>query len=170
MKQLIILLTISVFIFGCGKNQQQPPRTLADNARDVLVERLNDPVSFEFISEELVDSTTIRKNIEMSRLLIGDLDFYKRYMKDEYKKNAAILAALDSVEREFDSANVLDSVVSYTYYITYRANNAFGAKMLNGTYVQISPSGNLIKLASEINELALIPGEFPGYDDIFANR
>lgn len=168
MRRLLVIIAILTLAVGC--KEPEKPRTLADDALDILVSRLNDPDSFELASETLVDSTSIRTNIQRCRDIEGDPEPYKKWWKEQYIEKKKILSALDSAEASFEEMGILDSIVSYTYVITCRATNAFGAKVLGDSYIQIAPNGELIKIADDVSGLAMCPGMFPGYESIYGRE
>lgn len=165
MKRIIILATFIAALASCGESEK--PRTLADDARDGLIANLNDPDSFELVEEALIDSTSIRQNLKKCHIWVGEGTYYKRYQPEKYKEIVAKHAAMDSLEAVFEREGILDSIVAYTYLFKFRATNAFGAKILQDTMVQIEPSGKLINIASETEDLVIMPGRFPGYNEIF---
>ena len=55
------------------------------------------------------------------------------------------------------------------YLITYRANNGVGAKILDQTFVQMSPSGEVFEMTDDMEELVRHPeGTPPGFERIEA--
>jgi hypothetical protein len=59
-----------------------------------------------------------------------------------------------------------------TYIMKYRANNAFGALVMNETYVQIegdSPNFEVAKMTTERKKLFLNLGDIPNWTAIYTN-
>lgn len=172
MKKLISIIIVAITLLsGCAaKGGQEKTKDISDYAVESFVKILDDPGSFELVNLAMIDSTSIRKNIETCRTIDCDADFYKGWKNKEYLKRLALKSALDSAESVFISAGNIDSVVCYTYRIVYRANNLFGAKVLSDSYIQIAPDGNPIKFAGTVEELAIRPGMFPGYEEIYGRK
>ena len=169
---VIFLLAASAVMFsGCsGAEKTEKPKSLSDFAVESFVKILDDPSSFELVDITQIDSTSIRENIEMCKALDCDAEFYKGWKSEEYIKRLSLKTSLDSAESVFISAGNIDSIVCYTYRIVYRANNLFGAKVLSDSYIQMAPEGNPIKFAGTLEELAIRPGMFPGYEEIYGRK
>ena len=164
--RVILILILAISIFGCStdRGHGNAGPTLADKAVSEFVSRMDDPDSFELVRVTLVDSASVGKNIRTFRDAQGDPSVFKG--SSLYAPKAEVIRRLDSVENSLRERGCLDSIVSYSYYVEYRAANLFGAKVLSSSIVQISPSGQVWKIASDANKLALYPGGFPGYNDV----
>lgn len=158
----IILFVIAITLLGCGSEKKEPYQelSLSDKAVAVLVSRLDDPDSFELVHVELVDSATVGKNMHAFRIAEGDPSVFKG--TSLYAQKVETIRRLDSIENSLRGRCCLDSIVSYSYFIEYRAKNAFGAKVLSSVIIQISPAGDVLKIASDVGNLLLYPGGFPG--------
>lgn len=122
------------------------------------MESLNDPDSYEFVSLDLVDSTTFADNIAYRR------DYFTQRKDDP--KNARILSGIDSLENLMGEKT--NDVASYRYLFTCRANNALGAKVINTFHVQTGPvpAYEVINITQDEDRIILNPNEFPGYFDM----
>lgn len=161
-----LILILAILMFGCSANRSRGKAdpSLADKAVSELVSRMGDPDSFELVQVTLVDSATVGKNIRTFRDAQGDPSVFKG--SSLYAPKVEVIRRLDSIENSLRERGCLDSIVSYSYYVEYGAANIFGAKVLSSAIVQISPSGQVWKIASDVSKLALYPGEFPGYNDV----
>lgn len=164
--RLSLLLIVAFGLLGCSAERKitaQEP-SLSDKAVTALVSRLDDPDSFELVQIELVDSSSVGKNIQTFRTVQGDPTVFRG--TSLYAPRVETMRRLDSIENELRQIGCLDSIVSYSYFVEYRAKNAFGAKVLSSVIIQISPNGEIWKIAGDPGKLALYPGLFPGYHDI----
>ena len=161
-----LILILAILMFGCiaDRSRGNADPSLADKAVSELAHRMGDPDSFELVQVTLVDSASVGKNILTFRDVQGDPSVFKG--SSLYAPKVGVIRRLDSIENSLRERGCLDSIVSYSYYVEYRAANSFGAKVLSSAIVQISPSGQVWKIASDVSKLALYPGEFPGYNDV----
>ncbi|MGB4012768.1 MAG: hypothetical protein WBK97_01130 [Bacteroidales bacterium] len=134
-----------------------------------LMKVLNDPESYEFVSLEKLDSSSYAMQINKDR------ELYEYFSNDNLDDDSPFeiyyRSALDTLNTIVGgmSADSLDAVRSYTYLITYRANNGVGAKILDQTFVQMSPSGEVFEMTDDMEELVRHPeGTPPGFERIEA--
>lgn len=189
---------MSLLLIGCGIivigltscSEKQPTRDgiVKNFAETFIKEKMNDPSSYEFVKQELIDSITFSDNIEFKKdELIRGIEYDRRSLErqEEYRtyptiydeskveklkvnieRNERILLKIDSI------ANLLgdrkNEVTSYKYIFTFRGNNALGAKIVNEYFVQTesAPDFKIFTMTNEEGKLYPSIGNFPGYEEM----
>lgn len=90
-------------------------------------------------------------------------------MQAELTHYYKVIHAVDSIEDALGEN--ASGVASYTYYITFRATNALGAKGIFERIVQIgqAPEFQIQKVCMSVDEMIVMPGGFPGYEYFVKN-
>lgn len=133
------------------------------------IEYFNDRISF---TESQIES---RQNQIEERYLGSYL--YSESQRDRFKSDIEdyhsdienikkVLAGIDSIKVEL--GDEIYNVASYTYSFHYRANNEFGALVLNEHIIQTDPAPDfqVINLADNQDKVLLNPNQFPGYIEL----
>mgnify|MGYP001944697445 CR=1 FL=1 len=179
MKHTYIIPAICLAFMSCGgatndtANNVEPEVVEAPKTDDELIREtidatlntmLNDPSSYEFVSLDLQKEFTLGENIQYRRDMFNGWSTTPQSEKDLWN---AVLDSLETVH-----ANELDRIMGRTYIMKYRANNAFGALVMNETYVQIegdSPNFEVAKMTTERKKLFLNLGDIPNWTAIYTN-
>ena len=193
--KLCIAIYMIVFTMtACSSpGEQSKPLTRDDivkmNLDEYLGSRLNDPDSYEFVELKIMDSVLYKDNIEYRRnYFIRQLEYekdnlerqldYKKTIPSMYDenevlkirgsidKNNKILSGIDSLEIVLD--DMVNNVALYTYYLSFRATNSFGAKVLNEYILQTDPAPDyeIINMTDDQDQIILNPNDFPGYREM----
>lgn len=191
-KTIILALTIITILTSCQEATLTRDEIVKRNVEEYLMERLNDPESYEFVELQNLDSVIFKANIEHiknrfqirmqyeQKQLEGQLEYkndpilrrslYREEWEnghsleiDRYKK---LQLAIDSIEIAL--GDTVNHVASYTYYFSCRAKNAFGAKILSEYILQTTPAPEyeVLNLVNENDKVYLTPNAFPGYYEI----
>lgn len=188
----IVLGLITVITLGlssCADKQPTRDEIIKKNAEEYVISKMNDPESYEFVKIELIDSVLFIDNIKYRKdYFTRDIDYdrsslerqegYKTDLPSIYnenevqdliakiEKNKKILFKIDSLETELGERK--NEVASYTYIISFRGNNAFGAKILNEYIIQTDPLPNckVINMTDDKDKIYLNPNDFPGYREM----
>jgi len=159
------------------------------NAEALLLEKMNDPSSYEFVKLELRDSILIKDHVDFRR---GTAELQVKYANEElereqsYKERLpsmyddakvasamveqaekqAFLAAINDLAESL--GNRMNEVESYIYLMSFRANNAMGAKILNDYLIQVSAEEGfpVIHIGEKPEDLIFRPEGFPGYEKL----
>ena len=165
---------------SCAQKEPTQDETVRRNAEAHIMEKMNDPASYEFVKLELVDSIVMRDyissvregvefSIESGREQIERLLSYKDdpwrgelsssdednllRMQERLPKNEKILVGIDSLTDTIGEQ--VNDVVSYLYFFSFRANNAMGAKILNEYIIQTNaaPDFKIIAMVDDIKDI-----------------
>lgn len=186
--QLLSVILIALSFMYCAKSEKDIVRK---NVESVVINKLNDPKSYEFVEIQLIDSFSNRDAIDYrieqaeswldyKKSRIDDLEKYKNdkglsslFKQDEYDKYlneySQDKAKIDELkELKKNKNDILDNIVSYTYSYSFRGNNALGAKILNTYYIQTDASEqrNIINIAENEKKIYLNPVDIEGYKEI----
>ena len=125
MNKILLSFTVISLFLSCN-NEPTQNDTIRQNAEELIKKNMNDPESYEFVSMQVIDSTTYKNNIEhKKKLYIGFLESEKKTLdksrnnndiessRIEIQKDSLIIAGIDSIEKEM--GNNVDNVASYTY-------------------------------------------------------
>jgi len=183
MKRIMLMLMGFALLSSCVNEP-----TFTDLAKDKietkLIEVLDDPKSYEFIEIILLDSIMLQFNIDTRKKDFDDriisekerLDYMKEFIKstpwmyppekikeqeDEIQRNVNIRNRIDSIEISLGER--VKEVAAYTYQFTFRAKNAFGALERVESYIQITPTLEIVNSTTNKEELHDTPNHFPGY-------
>lgn len=135
---------------------------LRENVEKQVIEKLNDPSSYEFVSLKVIDSTTYAENIAERRRTIErnmGLSFNDSLKEEQLKENILILK---NIEDEMGES--VSKIPAYTYLYSFRGKNAMGAKVLQEYYVQSDPEDNILKITEDTGGLLTVPNGFPNSD------
>jgi len=173
---------------GCQKAPTQDD-LVRKNAETLLLEKMNDPASYEFVKLELRDSLLIQQHVDFRR---GSAELQVKYAAEELErmqgyqdrfprlydedKEAQISEELARKEAFLASINALaeslgdrvNEVESYIYLMSFRANNAMGAKILNDYVIQVSAEEGfpVIHVGEKPEDYIFRPEGFPGYEKL----
>jgi oligoribonuclease NrnB/cAMP/cGMP phosphodiesterase (DHH superfamily) len=130
MKKLLLLLIFTTVIFSC-KNDPTIEDRFKEVIEPVLIESLNDPNSYEFVSVSEIDTFYLKESsLKYKKLYEGWVNDYKNdttaFGKEQYAKH------LSEYERY---KNILDTVSEKTIdeigaTFKYRAKNQLGGLIL----------------------------------------
>jgi hypothetical protein len=159
------------------------------NAETLLLEKMNDPASYEFVKLELRDSLLIQQHVDFRRgnaerdlqRTTENLERQRNYqqtvpsiydagkvqsLEKEMAKDAARLAAITALAESLGDR--MNEVESYIYLMSFRANNAMGAKILNDYLIQVSAEEGfpVIHVGEKPDDLIFRPEGFPGYEKL----
>ena len=185
MKRFILVIATIALLVSCAKEPtftEKVKKTIEDYA----LKNLDDPKSYEFIQLTLLDSITIKDNIEYRKEFFKPSDYaYERlermkspenaryilYPKEDVDRQQQEIAQKESVIFAIDElaqtlTDSLNNVQAYTYLFEFRSNNKLGALTKTDVYVQITPKLEIITLTEDKDELKLNPKEFPGYIEL----
>lgn len=155
-----------------------------------LASNLNDPSSYQFVELVLIDSVTYKDNIDRrismftrnieqanrdiereERYRDGDMsNLYREEAYNRAKKNLELytnyIEGIREIENNLDES--VNEIASFTYIVSFRATNAFGALVLNEHFVQTKgyPDYEVINMTNERGRLHSVPNGFPGYDEL----
>ena len=178
MKKTFLLLSLITIAFAsCNEKKTTQDDIIRQKAEELIIKSMNDPDSYEFVSLEIVDSTTYKDNITHKR------ELYSKFMTSEYesitskkgtaiesglseiKKDSLIIAGIDSIEQSI--GNKVNDAISYTYILKCRGNNKIGAKILVSYYIQTkTDEDRIINITDDINKIYPHPCDFPGFKDL----
>ncbi|WP_121964705.1 hypothetical protein [Myroides sp. N17-2] len=189
---ILIILGLGLFIFGlasCSDKRLTKGEIIKKNVEVYLKEKMNDPSSYEFVKLELIDSITFSNNIEyrkdyFTRNIGYDKSSLERQegykteipsmydekevenLKTKIRRNEVILSKIDSLATIL--GNKKYEVASYTYFFSFRGNNALGVKILNEYIVQTNPAPDfeIINITDNKDKIILNPNDFPGYREM----
>ena len=178
MKKILLSFTVITSLFLSCNNEPAQNDVIRQNAEELIKKNMNDPESYEFVSIQIVDSTTYKDNIEhKKKLYIGFLESEKKALdksldkndiessRIEIQKDSLIIAGIDSIEKEM--GNNVENVASYTYILKCRGNNKLGAKVLVDYYIQTKTAEDkIINITDSKNKLYFNPCDFPGFADL----
>lgn len=78
MNKILLSFTVISLFLSCN-NEPAQNDTIRQNAEELIKKNMNDPESYEFVSMQVIDSTTYKNNIEhKKKLYIGFLESEKR--------------------------------------------------------------------------------------------
>lgn len=193
MRNSILFLFISILVISCSSEPDTRALTKDEvvkvRAEMKLMTMMDDPSSYEFISIELVDSTSqeytvINAKEVWQRLLDavqGNLDIYildkelypslydqKKVdaQRADVNKYTKIVNGIDSIGKNLGES--IKDATSYVYLFKFRAKNAFNALVLNQYYLQIDTMLEVIDLVDDIKDVNLSPVNLPGYGEVVA--
>ena len=170
----ISILGIAVCLAACGttpsdSNSEQTIEVvksqddiILENIEAALIDRLNDPTTYEFVSLTKEKVITLGDNIEYRR------DLFSGILKSSNEaENAAFDAVFDSLSGVY--ANELDRVIATNYVIEYRASNALGATILDSAFVQVAGGGGneIWQVGEERKNLSNNPTDIPNWVSIY---
>jgi len=183
------LAFIVIGVTSCSVKQPKQDDIVKKKAEAYVKEKMNDPISYEFVKLELIDSITFNDNIEyrkdyFSRNMEYDLSSLERKegyktefpsmynekdiadLKAQIEKNKRIVSKIDSLETLL--GNKKNEVASYTYIFSFRGNNTLGAKILNEYVLQTdaAPDFEIINMTDDKDKIFLNPNDFPGYREM----
>lgn len=184
MKRLLVFAAIALLV-SCTKELTFTEK-VKQTIEDYALKNLDDPKSYEFIELTLLDSITIKDNIDYRKDYFKPSDFYyerlermksdananyviysKEYVEEAQKEiddKEKIVAAIDSLAQTL--VDSLNNVQAYTYLFKFRSNNKLGALTKTDVYVQITPKLEIITLTEDKDKLILNPKDFPGYIEL----
>ena len=172
MRQVFFAFLAGLIAIGCDDapapdyaqsqsvEQEVPKPSEEDLVREAiesaLVQQLNDPDSYEFVSMSKGRITTLGDNIDFRR---------KQFARDA-DGNAEFLAALDSLEQLY--ADDLSSIRATDWSFRFRGSNALGAKVLNEFIIQVGPEPDfqILKIADNPSGRSLNPNDIPGWKEV----
>ena len=185
MKRLLLVFAAIALLASCTKELTFTEK-VKQTIEDYALKNLDDPKSYEFIELTLLDSITIKDNIEYRKDYFKPSDFYyerlermksdananyviysKEYVEEAQKEiddKEKIVAAIDSLAQTL--VDSLNNVQAYTYLFKFRSNNKLGALTKTDVYVQITPKLEIITLTEDKDKLILNPKDFPGYIEL----
>jgi hypothetical protein len=188
MKKTALLIGLGIVLTSC--NLFTDP--VRKSAEAYLMENLNDPSSYEFVSLVPTDTITYLENIDgrledfqrdLDRAL-SQLDFYSSEIaREEALGYTSSMTEWFTEQVETEQKNVdmntslvagidsiktalgdrVNGVACYEYEFTYRANNAMGGLTLNRATLQITPDNEVITVAETPGKKIVYPNNFPGY-------
>ncbi|WP_106832246.1 hypothetical protein [Parabacteroides pacaensis] len=177
MKNILIFL-LPFLLTSCFVPQKPSKEDIIkNNLVAYLHDKLDDPQSYQFVSLELIDSTTYLDNINYRRRDFEDgIKFHERIADspDEYineiNRDKRILAKIDSIQTAL--GDTVNHIAAYKFLFKFRSKNAFGAKVLNEYILQTtgSPLFEIIQMTNDPDKVYLNPNEFPGYRDMAAKE
>lgn len=186
-KHLLFPLSIVFILAVSCKNEPTRDEVVKQNIEDYIINKMDDPESYEFVSLDVIDSVlyidniTVEKNllknsINRSKESINRIEGYKNTEPNLYDekeilrektsilKEEKTLASIDSIETVLgDSKN---NVASYTYLYKIRGKNKMGAKVLSEYLVQTGDSLKVINVATHPDKLFIHPNSFPGRKEL----
>lgn len=188
-KNVLTVLLFLILLISCTKKEPTRDEIVKNNVEQYLMDKLDDPDSYEFVEISLRDSTLYKENIVMeidnwkSSLQFDkdQLERQERYKEElpylfneedyenykaKVKKDELIIKKIDSL-KEALGARVND-VAAYSFFFKFRANNKLGAKTLHAFVVQtkMGPDYDLINFTNEKEKIILNPNRYPGYEEI----
>lgn len=191
MRKFIAFIPLLFFLSSC--NLFTDP--VRKSAEAYLMENLNDPSSYEFVSLAPLDTITYLENIEgrledFQRSLdraVKQLEFFSDIKaEDDAMGSVSSMAEwyTDGIETEqknidrnkaiiagIDSIRTalgdrVNEVACYGYAFDYRANNAMGGLTLYRTTLQITPDNRVVAIAEDAGKIIVYPNNFPGYKEL----
>jgi hypothetical protein len=170
----LYLSLLACFVIGCSPASSEG--IARSKAEAKLLESMNDPDSYEYVSFELWDSLSYMDIAEHRRELIDgaisaerqniqgmedlnlkvpgkyseqDIEEVRASLAEDIAKRARVDAKVDSLGTKAQNA------ASYTFYFKYRGNSALGAKVLSECYVQTTPAPeyDVLNIAQTVRDL-----------------
>ena len=188
MRNFISTFFFLALILGCKSDKESKDEIVRNNVEEIFQKILNDPESYELVELELIDSAlfihkiNFRKKILNSRMEIAKMTVDQQtrfkekapsmYSEDNLLKAQETMKEIEKKVSSIDSIGIVlgdkvNEVASYTYLFKARANNKFGAKILNSYYVETSPNLEVFNIFDKDGEILFsTPNGFSGYDEI----
>ena len=176
-------------IISCTETTLTMVYSVQANAEAFIIEKLNDPDSYQFIKIELIDSVSYAGNLEKRKEMFSNylsrsveglerMERYKVNFPDHYDdeevhqlesnklENEVVLSGLDSLATNMRST--INDVASYLFLNGFRSLNSFGATVLGEYLIQAGPSPDfeILTLTDNPKEQLVTPGGIPGYSKL----
>jgi len=173
---------------SCGDSQIIQDDIVQQNVETYVKEQMNAPESYEFVALELIDTVTVGDNIDYhlgyvtSEIEEGELmleggtftdtgidpqyDDQIQTLKNDIARRKRILERI--AELEADLAQRLEEAASYTYELTFRGNNEFGAPVLTICFVQTDagPDFRVLNVTEEAGGMIPNPNDSTGLAEL----
>lgn len=147
MKKITLLLMITVSFFACKKETTSEER-FKEIIEPVVIENLNDPKSYEFVSVSEIDTfllkDTYKRNLDLNQKWLNDL---KASDSSEYanKQRKSYIEEIEKYKSGLDtvSDNSIDEI-GVTF--KYRANNKLGGLVLSENRIYFDDNFNITRV------------------------